>query len=218
MTFGMGSILKHFIPASIIIQRLNVKRCILLTFDDGPHPEVTPRVLDVLDQYGARGLFFIPGNRIIKAPKLIREIISRKHGIGNHSFTHTSCSQLSYSAIVSEINECKDELFAHSGIVTNLYRPPMGIVTLPSVLAAHRCRHKIVRWSLDSGEYSYMKNATSSALADNFLRRIHDRAIVLSHDDKDTVPGFLKLVLPKLVNDGFDLKGGLHSLRWSHVS
>lgn len=209
---GIGSMVKHFIPASIIIQRLAVEKCILFTFDDGPHPEITPRVLDALDQYGARGLFFIPANRIIKAPNLIREIIARKHLIGNHSFTHAPCSQLSFSLIMGEINKCKEEIFVHSGIVTKFYRPPMGVVTLPLILAAWRCKHKIVRWSIDSGEYSHMRNATPFALADKFLKNIHDRAIVLSHDDKDTTPCFLNLVLPKLVDKGFDLANGLSSL------
>ncbi|MFH1857138.1 MAG: polysaccharide deacetylase family protein [Candidatus Omnitrophota bacterium] len=214
----VGSILKHVVPAFIIKQRLKIKGSILFTFDDGPHPEITPRVLDVLDRYGARGLFFISGNRIIKSPKVIQEIICRKHGIGNHGFTHTPCSKLSFRENMTEINKCKDELLTHSGILTNLYRPPKGIVTPSLIFAAWRCKYKIVRWSLDSGECSYMQNATSYALADNFLKKIHDRAIVLSHDTKDTVPGFLKLVLPRLLDEGFDLQKGLLSLRWSQNS
>ncbi|MCI5121153.1 MAG: hypothetical protein D3908_08195, partial [Candidatus Electrothrix sp. AUS4] len=77
----LGS-LKQLVPPSIVRQKLSVKGCILFTFDDGPDPEITPRVLDVLDEYGARGLFFIPGIRIKKAPDLLKEIINRKHGIG----------------------------------------------------------------------------------------------------------------------------------------
>lgn len=218
MLVSINSILKRFIPSSIIRQHLDVKGCVLFTFDDGPHPEVTPRILDVLDQYGARGLFFIPGNRIKRAPELIKEIVYRKHGIGNHTFTHTSCSQLSFREIRDEINKCKDELLVHSGIVTKLCRPPKGILTLSLLLAAYLCKHKIVRWSLDTGEYSYMRGASPSALADNFFKKIDDAAIVLSHDDNDTIPDFLKLVLPRLVDEGVDLKKGLLSLGWDHTS
>jgi peptidoglycan/xylan/chitin deacetylase (PgdA/CDA1 family) len=205
-------VIKHLVPASVIRQKLDIKRSILFTFDDGPHPEITPRVLDILDQYGAKGLFFIPGIRLIKSPKLILEIVQRKHGIGNHSFNHTTCNRLSYSEIVEEITKCKEAIFSHCGVITDCYRPPEGIVTLSLLFAAWNSNHKIIKWSLDSGEYSYMKNATSYELAENFMSRIHDRAIVISHDDKDTVPDYLKLVLPRLVNEGYDLANGLHSL------
>ncbi len=177
------AIIKRIIPSSIIRQKLDIKNCILFTFDDGPHPELTPKVLDVLDQYGAKGLFFIPSSRIIRAPKLLKEITDRKHGIGNHGATHTTASELSFSGIISEINDCKDEIFSHCGIVTEHFRPPCGIITPSLVVAAWYMKHKIVRWSIDSGDYSYMKNATPRDLAHNFFKIIHDRAIVLSHDD-----------------------------------
>jgi hypothetical protein len=73
-----------------------------------------------------------------------------------------------------------------------------------------------MRWSLDVGEYGSMKNATPAELAKNFLKRVHDRAIVVSHDDKKTTPEFLKLVLPEMVDSGFDLKTGLSSSGWKH--
>lgn len=211
----LGSMLKHVIPSAIVRQKLDTRGCILLTFDDGPHPEITPRVLDLLDKYGARGLFFIPGNRILKAPTLVGEIVRRGHGIGNHGFTHAACSQLSFKEIVDEITECKNALLSQSGVITHLYRPPKGIVSPSLVLAARQCKHDIVRWSLDSGEYSYMRNASSSILAANVVQRIRDRAIVLSHDDNAEIPAFLELVLPRLVEDGFDLRSGLNSLGWN---
>ena len=205
----LPSLLKHIIPASIVQQKLSVNGCILFTFDDGPDPEVTPRVLDVLDQYGARGLFFIPGCRIERAPKLLKEIIQRKHGIGNHSLNHISNATLSFQELIGEINECKKKIFLLTGNTTEIYRPPMGIIPLSLIVAAKYCKHRIMRWSLDVGEYGHMKNATASELAEHFLKNVHDRAIVLSHDDKDTTPKFLELVLPELIDSGFDLKRGL---------
>jgi peptidoglycan/xylan/chitin deacetylase (PgdA/CDA1 family) len=208
----MNTLLKQMIPASIIRHRLDFKKCILFTFDDGPHPVITPQVLDILDQYGARGLFFIPSSRIVKSPELLKDIINRNHGIGNHSVTHTSCSDLSFSQIINEINGCKDEIFSQCGIVTKHYRPPCGIITPSLLVAAWSTNHKIVRWSISSGEYDTMRNKTPRELADKFLKTFHDRAIVLSHDDKDTTPEFLKFVLPKLMGEGYDLCSGLDSI------
>lgn len=206
------SMLKDAIPASVIRQKLALQGSVLFTFDDGPHPEITPRVLDALDRHGAKALFFIPGNRIARAPGLIRAIVERGHGVGNHSRTHADCSRLSIREAVSEINGCRDELLRHGGVTTRLFRPPMGYVSPSLLLAALKCRHDIVRWSLDTGEYSYMRGAPLARLAENFLGKIHDRAIVLSHDDHETIPCFLELVLPRLVEEGIDLKRGLSSL------
>ena len=213
---ALPGIIKNIIPPSIVQQKISVKGCILFTFDDGPDPKITPRVLDVLDEYGARGLFFIPGIRIKKAPGLLKEIIDRKHGIGNHSLTHTSNDSLSFTELIHEITGCHDEIFSLTGITTAIYRPPKGITTPSLLLAAKRCKHRIMRWSLDVGEYGYMKNATPTELAENFLKRVHDRAIVVSHDDKETTPEFLKQVLPKMIDSGFDLKAGLASSGWTH--
>ncbi|MCI5207714.1 MAG: polysaccharide deacetylase family protein [Candidatus Electrothrix sp. ATG2] len=206
--------LKHLVPPSIVRQKLSVKGCILFTFDDGPDPEITPRVLDVLDEYGARGLFFIPGIRINRAPGLLKEILERKHGIGNHSLTHVANNSLSFKELIHEIDRCRDKIFSLTGITTKIYRPPMGITTPSLILASRYCKHRIMRWSLDVGEYGYMENATPAELAENFLNCVHDRAIVVSHDDKETTPEFLKLVLPKMIDSGFDLKTGLAKSGW----
>ena len=106
----------------------------------------------------------------------------------------------------------RDALFEHTGVVTKYFRPPLGVIS-PAVLpAVVLCRHRILRWSLNTGEYSYLRGASSSDLADNFERRLHDRAIVLSHDDHAQVPEMLARILPVLVQRGVDLSGGLRSL------
>ena len=209
---GIGSLLKNCVPNSLIRQKLDRKGSVLLTFDDGPHPNVTPRVLDLLEKFAVRGLFFIPGNRAGRAPHLLREIVERNHVIGNHGFTHTDCTRLSVQEIVEEIANCQKELFSHTGVHTSVFRPPRGAVSPSLLIAARYCRHSIMRWSFDSGEYSYMRDKPVSAMADNFLSNIHDRAIVLSHDDTDIMPRLLELVLPGLVDRGVDLKNGLLSL------
>ena len=160
-------LLKHVVPSSIVQQKLAIKGCILFTFDDGPDPDITPRVLDVLDEYGARGLFFVPGIRIKRAPNLLKEILERKHGIANHSLTHVSNDTLSLKELIHEIDGCRNEIFSLTGIMTNIYRPPKGLTTLSLILAAKYCRHRIMRWSVDVGDYGYMKNATPVELADN---------------------------------------------------
>lgn len=211
----MGTVkdlVKRAIPQRLIRQRLNVSGCVLFTFDDGPHPDITPRVLDVLDRHSARGLFFIPGGRIGRAPKLLEEIVRRKHGIGNHGFTHTACSRLSFREIIDEIGKCSEEIFLAAGVRTKFFRPPLGIITPILMVAAEKCNHRVMRWSFDCGDYSYLRDAVPSSLAENLLAGIEDRAIVLAHDDHENIPRFLELTLPRLVDRGVDLSGGLASL------
>ncbi|MCI5123132.1 MAG: polysaccharide deacetylase family protein [Candidatus Electrothrix sp. AR5] len=214
MTIKLGKILKHIVPASIIQQKLLGKRQVLFTFDDGPDPDITPKVLDIMDKYGARGLFFIPGIRIKRSPGLLKEIVRRNHGLANHSLSHTSNASLSFQELVKEINGGSDEIFSVSGIRTAVYRPPMGIVPLKLLFAAQYCKHKIMRWSLMSGEYSHLINASAQELADSLLNDIQDQAIVVSHDDHEAIPDFLELVIPRLLDRGFDLTSGLSSVKW----
>lgn len=190
MTVKLGKLLKHIVPAIIIQQKLLNKGQVLFTFDDGPDPEITPKVLDILDQYGARSLFFIPGLRVKKSPELLKEIVKRNHGLGNHSLSHTSNASLSFRELVKEINGGSDEIFSVSGIRTTIYRPPMGIVSLKLLFAAQYCKHKIMRWSLMSGEYSHLINASAQELADCLLNNIQDQSIVVSHDDHEAIPDF----------------------------
>lgn len=214
MTLQLGRLFKHIVPASIIQQKLVGKGQVLFTFDDGPDPDITRKVLDIMEKYEARGLFFIPGIRIKRAPELLQEIVQRKHGLGNHSLSHTSNASLSFRKLVKEINDGSDEIFFVSGVRTAIYRPPMGIVPLKLIVAAQYCRHKIMRWSLMSGEYSHLVNATAQELADNLLNDIREQAIVVSHDDHEAMPEFLELVIPQLIDRGFDLKTGLSSVKW----
>lgn len=208
-----GSKLKKFIPHFVIIQKLKINNSILLTFDDGPDPVITPQVLDILGNYNARGLFFVPGGRISKAPDLLEIILRNKHGVENHSYSHKSCSELSYTQIVDEINQCSDAIYDVTGHRTTLFRPPMGVVTPSLLFAARKCNHKIVRWSFDSGEYSYLQGRNVSELANNFINHgISDQTILLSHDDNENIPGFLKIILPELIERGYDLKSGIDSL------
>lgn len=211
---GLRSLLKHLVPSTLMQQKLGTKGCVLLTFDDGPHPAITPRVMNLLERHGARGLFFVPGTRIDRAPWLLREILDRGHGLGNHGFSHLPCSRLSYVQIVDEIRRGADAIEHVCGVRTALFRPPLGDVTLNLFVAARRARHRIFRWSIDTGESGHSQGASADALARGLLAGIRDRAIVLSHDDQQEVPRMLEQILPSLVERGFDLRAGLASTRW----
>ena len=101
---------------------------IALTFDDGPHPIVTPRILDLLKQYQARATFFVLGNRVDSYADVLQREYTEGHEIGNHSYNHPSLSKLRPEEIAYQVQET-DERIAHL-IPTSpvLLRPPYGSV------------------------------------------------------------------------------------------
>ena len=208
------SFLKIILPHAVITQKLNKKGAgaILLTFDDGPHPDITPKVLDLLDEYKARSLFFVTGTAIKNSPSLVKEILSRGHKIGNHTFSHMSTDKVPCRIYRSDIEKCQRSIHELTGDLPVYFRPPKGLLTIKTILSIKFLRIKIVRWSLDTGEYSYLKHKSSQELAENFLRKVKSRDIVLSHDDNDKIPEMLRIILPVLTSKGFDLYSGLDFL------
>jgi len=206
------SIAKSIIPRQVLRQRLNRtgRGAVLLTFDDGPSPEVTPRVLDLLDRWNARAVFFIPGIHAARAPHILEEILKRGHRLGNHTYSHLL--KASVRQYVDDVQRCQRLLYDVTGHRPCYFRPPRGHLTLASFCAAKCCRLVIVRWSFDSGEYSYLRDATPEQLAENLIANVKDRAIVLSHDNTEKTAEMLAIALPQLVARGLDLTKGVDCL------
>jgi len=208
------TIAKRLMPSSIIRYYLNKtdKKQILLTFDDGPHPDITPKVLDILDQYQARAIFFVKGCKIEQAPELLNEILARGHLLGNHTFHHSVDPRPSFSEYKNDIALAQKAIHEVTGIKPVHFRPPCGILTIPYMLAIKLSGMKIVKWSYDTGEYSYYKNEPTDVIGNFFLRAVQSRQVILSHDDNEKIPQVLEATLPRLVEMGFDLKGGVQAL------
>lgn len=203
---------KACLPATLVRQRLKrgATGKMLLTFDDGPCPDVTPRVLDLLERWNAKAVFFVPGNRVERAPHLLREILDRGHAIGNHTFRHEVLT--TFRDYVEDIGRCQDLLRRETGQLPRYFRPPFGKLTLRILGAARMHRLATVRWSFDTGERSYLRTATPSRLADNLVANAVERSIVLAHDDTAKTVETLELALPQLSARGFDLAGGIRFL------
>ena len=95
---------------------------VYLTFDDGPIPEVTPWVLDLLDQYGIKATFFMVGDNVRKHPETYRMVVERGHHIGNHTFNHVRGMRMRNHDYIDNVHKC-DSYFA-----TRLFRPPHGVL------------------------------------------------------------------------------------------
>lgn len=206
------SLIKSLIPPSLVTFRLpDSVKTLLLTFDDGPFPEYTPAILDLLDMYNARAIFFMPGNRVEQNADIVKEIIRRGHMVGNHSYSHPT-SALSLSQWVEELRRCQQMIFDVTSFYPTYFRPVRGRITPSILLAARRNNLRVMHWSFDIGDYSYMSGASVGEIAENFTMRIRQRDIVLAHDSHEVTPDILKLVLPQLTDQGYDLAKGISLL------
>ncbi len=173
-----------------------------LTFDDGPHPEYTPRLLDILAQHDVRASFFMVGRLAEKHPDLVARIVAEGHMVGNHSWNHQQFARMPLRDQLGEI-ERTDLLLSHfDHHPRHRVRPPQGHLPLPLMLAFARRRRSIAYWSYDSLDYQHRSSAD---VAERMRRRPPKaRDIVLMHDDSDCAIGVLGLLLPQWRAEGLE--------------
>jgi len=160
-------------------RRTGHARSIALTFDDGPNPAVTPRLLDVLERYGARGTFFLIGRHVRACPAIAAEIAARGHTIGNHTDTHPNLLWQSRRRILDELERCDVAIEDATGQRPRIMRPPFGY-RQPQVHAAarHAGFGRPVLWSRSARDWTPQQAASVIWR----LRAIRPGDIVLLHD------------------------------------
>lgn len=179
--------------------------CIMLTFDDGPHPVYTPQVLNILDAHGAKGVFFVIGDAAEKEPELVRQIYLRGHVLANHTYTHLNeCrgGTFSFRRCLKEVMQCSQIVRWITGMETSLFRPPRGEVNLRNVAAAWSSDHKVVNWSLQGGEWGCRAKETADTIACYLMDRVRPRDIILLHDNNEKVLPVLDRLLPHVRERG----------------
>lgn len=140
------SLLKLFSAPHIVWKMPASDHKVYLTFDDGPHPDITPWVLKVLNDYGWKATFFCVGDNVEKYPDLFKQIVAEGHQVGNHTFNHLSGWKTPANTYFDNITKCA------SLIESNLFRPPYGRISKKqSALVAKS--YKIVMWSMITGDY-----------------------------------------------------------------
>jgi peptidoglycan/xylan/chitin deacetylase (PgdA/CDA1 family) len=126
----------------------STRRVVSLTFDDGPDPRYTPRILDILKAEHIHATFFVVGQRLAAHPELGRRIVSEGHLIGNHTDSHTSILRESARKAREEIDACDSRIEQITGLRTHLFRPPKGLWDEAGYRSALSSGHTLVLWSL----------------------------------------------------------------------
>ncbi len=188
--------LLRWIPGAIVKSRASARdAAIYLTFDDGPHPEHTPRVLDLLARHGAKGSFFVIGDKVRANPDLARRITAEGHLIGNHSNTHPEFRALGLAQQLRELALADQALAEVGGGREPLVRTPRGVLPARLVLELARRGRPIVYWSYDTMDYRRGPPA-------EVIERLRDEPpqpgdILLLHDDGPAVIDILEAMLPE---------------------
>jgi peptidoglycan-N-acetylglucosamine deacetylase len=149
------------------------EKVMYVTFDDGPIPEVTPEVLEILKQYNAKGTFFCVGNNAALHPELLKRILAEGHAVGNHTYSHKNGWNTTQFAYLRDYQKCQDLLG------TKLFRPPYGRIKRQQVNALKK-RTRIIMWDVLSGDFD--QNISPNKCLQNTLKHAKEGSIIVFHD------------------------------------
>lgn len=159
------------------VTRVDTKqKALALTFDDGPHPENTPIILDILKNHTARATFFVVGMAVAKFPEILARIKAEGHCLGNHSWSHPSLSTIRSRDRINEIRRCADTLQPYK---IRYFRPPFGHLDIWSGLDVLRSGHEIVAWSTVAGDW---QDVRAEIMFEKISGAINPGSILLLHD------------------------------------
>jgi len=188
-------------------QKATDQKIIYLTFDDGPHPEATPFVLEQLKAYNAKATFFCIGKNVLQYPDIYRQIIDEGHKVGNHTFDHVNGWKTKDDIYIANIYK------AAQYIDSELFRPPYGRITKFQIkllqkheenAATARQKFDIVMWSVLSGDFD--TNLSPEQCLQHVLLNAKQGSIVVFHDSTKAWER-MQYALPKVLhyfsNEGY---------------
>lgn len=176
------------------------QHAVYLTFDDGPIPEVTPWVLDVLDRYGIKATFFMVGDNVRKHPDVYEEVVRRGHRIGNHTMHHVSGFRLTRRSYLRDVAEARQYIYS------DLFRPPHGWLRPRQTWALHE-QFRVVMFDLVTRDYS--KWLRPQDVVRNVKLFARDGSVIVFHDSLKSWPR-LQEALPQalewLLEQGYEFR------------
>jgi len=178
------------------------EKVIYLTFDDGPHPEVTQNILELLDKYNIKATFFLIGKNIEAHPGVVQQLVENGHIIGNHTYSHTAFDKLSRYEKNNEIEKCSSLISEYQHSEIKLFRPPCGLLGVEDLLFLFEKKIVPVLWNIDSMDYKKsIKHVDKSV-----YKPKNEPNIILFHDDDSLCVGLLSELLPFWIENGYQFK------------
>jgi peptidoglycan-N-acetylglucosamine deacetylase len=193
-------------PPSLRVPRPEIKLeprhpWIALTFDDGPHPVMTERLLDLLRDEGVPATFFVVGKMAVRNPSVLREISRQGHEIANHTFNHRDITTMDDRTLINELSQTRSAIRRLTGQDTLLFRPPGGDYDRHRVELASAIGYRMVLWSVISKD---VQGATIPAMRRRVLGSATDGGIILMHSGLPSTIQMLREVIPELRHRGYN--------------
>lgn len=186
-------------------------KAVYLTFDDGPIPEVTPKVLAILEHYGVKATFFMVGENIDKHPEVFEQVVKAGHTIANHTYNHLKGWDYSLEEYLENVAKCEETLQRHlspfASRLSHLFRPPYGKATFAQRKALHQKGYEIVFWDVLTQDYNPTK--TPAFMLRHIQRQTRPGSIINFHDSLKSNERMLE-VIPQVIEwlqkEGYELR------------
>ena len=188
--------------AGVTFTRVPVNgKYIALTFDDGPHPSNTPRLLNILRERNVNATFYVIGRSVNLYPQILRQTVEDGHEIGNHTQTHPLLSKLSDSAVLNELRRCRESVAQASGATMRTMRPPYGGLLLRQREMVHaEFGYPTILWSVDPLDW---KRPGARVVSSRLINGASDGGILLAHDIHAPTIDAVPATIDTLLRQGF---------------
>ena len=174
---------------------------IAMTFDDGPHPKNTPRLLDMLRQRNIKATFYVIGKSVNQYPEIARRIVAEGHEIGNHTYNHPNLTKLSNAGVRKELNTTREAIIKATGVKPRTMRPPYGALRTSQREMIHsEYDYPTILWDVDPLDW---KRPGTAVVKSRILSGTKSGSIVLAHDLHSTTVDAMPTTLDALLAKGF---------------
>jgi peptidoglycan-N-acetylglucosamine deacetylase len=178
------------------------KKRIAITFDDGPHPQYTPKLLEILREHNVKATFFLVGMMAKEYPGLVKAEIAAGHSVGNHTYYHVKLTQIPVGKVAAEIKAC-DEVIQHiTGVSPHLFRPPGGDYNRQVAEVSEAMGYTMVLWTDDPGDYA---SPGAHTIKVRTLVKVANGGIILLHDGVQQTVNVLPQILDLLEKRGYEM-------------
>lgn len=196
MLHKMGWLFQKVLYPELTWSRYTHEKKIYLTFDDGPIPELTEWVLEVLKEYDAKATFFCVGDNVRKHPNIFAKVIDDGHQVGNHTFNHLVGWKTPLKTYLENTQQCQymlKNVYDEASQSKPLFRPPHGRITKPQIRSLLQC-YEIVMWDVLSGDFS--PHLSKQKCLNKTINYTKSGSVVVFHDNVKAAQN-LKYVLPR---------------------
>ncbi len=192
--------------------RENIYKCgnteekkVALTFDDGPHPEYTPEIISILEEYSVTGTFFVIGKSAAAYPEIIKKEAENGYEIGNHTETHLQIRGANYKAILDEVENAEMGIEKITQKKVRFFRPPGGVVGDSVAKVAVKKNYSVILWTIDTRDWAH---PSEDEIVECVKNNLSPGAIILFHDyvfGKSNTPAALRQIIPYILSEGYEI-------------